>query len=472
MKKYLIIILCLYFTSCDGLLDVNVDPGRISPDQVTVQTLLPASIRFTASTIYGAAQYGAQYPQYLQGQGISQYIPYGFDQIWRPLYTDALPSLQEIIERAEAQQAYNYSGAAKVMLGLSMMTGTDIFGALPYTEANRGTTNLYPCYDSMQELYEVHLPALINGAIEDLQRPLPELPSLRVLRGDYIYGGDQAKWLKAAYALRARYNLHMAEKNPALLADAVQDAERAFTANADDFQLIFEEQVQNPWFLFIGNAPNKIMRPGAYITDLMSGAAAYPGVMDPRINFYMSNGSASTFVGIGPGFLIGDEPGVNVDLTANTWHSTNSAPLQMMTYPEIQFIKAEAQITTNPNAAYDAYLEGIRASMAKVGVSNDAITSYLASPAIAVGAGNLTLSNVMLQKYIALYLQIETWTDMRRYQYDPTVYLGLEMPSGNRNQLPGGGWIQRSNIPDDEPATNTCLPEILPQNVPLWLFEN
>jgi len=179
MKKYLIIILCLYFTSCDGLLDVNVDPGRISPDQVTVQTLLPASIRFTATTIYGAAQYGAQYPQYLQGQGISQYIPYGFDQIWRPLYTDALPSLQEIIERAEAQQAYNYSGAAKVMLGLSMMTGTDIFGALPYSEANQGTTNLYPCYDSMQELYEIHLPAIINGAIEDLQRPLPELPSLR-----------------------------------------------------------------------------------------------------------------------------------------------------------------------------------------------------------------------------------------------------------------------------------------------------
>jgi len=264
----------------------------------------------------------------------------------------------------------------------------------------------------------------------------------------------------------------MAEKNPALLASAVQDAEMAFTANADDFQLIYEEQVQNPWFLFIGNAPNKIMRPGAYITDLMSGTAPYPGVLDPRINFYMSNGTADNFVGIGPGFLIGDEPGVNVDLTDETWHSTDAAPLQMMTYPEIQFIKAEAQLATNPNAAYEAYLEGIRASMSKVGVENDDITAYLASPAIGVGADNLTLSNVMMQKYIAMYLQIETWTDMRRYQYAPDVYLGLQMPSGIRNQLPGGGWIQRSNIPDDEPATNTCLPEILPQNVPLWLFEN
>ena len=472
MKKYLIIILCLYITSCDGLLDVNVDPGRISPDQVTVQTLLPASIRFTASTIFGAAQYGVQYPQYLQGQAISQYIPYGFDQIWRPMYTDAIPSLQEIIERAEAQEAYNYSGVAKVMLGLSLMTGTDIFGALPYSEANQGTTNLYPCYDSMQEIYEIHLPVIINGAIEDLQRPLPQLPSLRVLRGDYIYNGDQAKWLKAAYALRARYNLHLAEKNPALRAAALQDAERAFTANADDFQLVYEEQVQNPWFLFIGNAVNRIMRPGAYITDLMSGAAPYPGVRDPRITFYMSNGTATSFVGVSPGFLIDAEPGVNVNLTANTWHSTNVAPLQMMTYPEIQFIKAEVQLATNPNAAYEAYLEGIRASMSKVGVTTENINAYLSSPAIAIGAANLTLANVMLQKYIALYLQIETWTDMRRYQYDPNVYLGLQKPEGDRNQLPNGGWIQRSNIPDDEPGTNTCLPEILHQGVPLWLFEN
>ncbi|WP_083836541.1 SusD/RagB family nutrient-binding outer membrane lipoprotein [Nitritalea halalkaliphila] len=324
----------------------------------------------------------------------------------------------------------------------------------------------------MQEMYEIHLPALMNSAIEDLERPLPDAPGLRTLQGDLIYGGDLSKWRKAAYAVRARYNLHIAVKNPAALSAAVADAERAFSSNADDFQLVYEENVQNPWFIFLGNAVNKVQRPGSYITNLMNGTAYYADVVDPRITRYMDNRGADNFRGVGPGFLIDDEQGVNVDLTQTTWHSRNVAPLQMMTYPEMQFILAEALLSTNPTAAYEAYLNGITASMEKVGVSTAEILAYTQDPQVAVGAANLTLADVMLQKYIALYLNIETWTDMRRYQYDPSVYVGLEKPSGVRNQLPGQGWIQRSNIPDDEPGTNTCLPEIPNQGVKLWLFDN
>jgi hypothetical protein len=79
------------------------------------------------------------------------------------------------------------------------------------------------------------------------------------------------------------------------------------------------------------------------------------------------------------------------------------------------------------------------------------------------------MADIMLQKYLALYLQIETWTDMRRYQYDPTVYVGIEKPINN--QIPGEPWIQRSKLADNEPGVNTCIPEVPHQGVPLWLFE-
>jgi hypothetical protein len=69
--------------------------------------------------------------------------------------------------------------------------------------------------------------------------------------------------------------------------------------------------------------------------------------------------------------------------------------------------------------------------------------AYLANPAIVPAvptAANMTLTKVMLQKYIALYAWgvHVTWADMRRYHYsnlDPAtgqqVYAGFKVPSGN-----------------------------------------
>jgi hypothetical protein len=45
------------------------------------------------------------------------------------------------------------------------------------------------------------------------------------------------------------------------------------------------------------------------------------------------------------------------------------------------------------------------------------ITAYLASSAVAQGGGDLTMSDIMLQKYIAMGCSIENWNDMRRFNY-------------------------------------------------------
>ena len=47
---------------------------------------------------------------------------------------------------------------------------------------------------------------------------------------------------------------------------------------------------------------------------------------------------------------------------------------------------------------------------------------------------SLTLSQIMLQKYIALfgYGALETWTDMRKYRYNPAIYATLNtVPTGS-----------------------------------------
>ncbi|WP_207436227.1 SusD/RagB family nutrient-binding outer membrane lipoprotein [Sabulibacter ruber] len=467
-----IVLGVLLLGSCGDLLDVNSDPSRVSPEEATLPTLLPSAERFTANTLYGAAQYGAQYPQYLTGQAIGQFTPYGFDQLWQPFYSDAFPTLQDIINRAQTVGAYNYSGIAKTLLALNLMTVADIFGDAPYSQANQGTDNLYPCYDKMEDLYQVHILALLDGALADLAQPLPSSPTLRTVQNDLIYGGDLTKWTKAVHAIRARYFLHLSEKNPAALATAAQEATLSFTSNADDLQLMHEEQNPNPWFGFLGNATNKPMQPSSYVVDLLSGRGGrFQGAVDPRLPIYMTRtGTNTTYVGLTPGRLVGDQPTVNVNLTPTSWHTRAVAPILFITYAETQFILAEALFNTNRDEAYAAYRRGIEASMAKVGVPVTDIGTYLNNhPAVALSPATLTLADILLQKYLALFLQIETWTDMRRYQYDPNVYIGLEKPV--INQLPGNPWVQRSNLADEEPGVNTCLPTGVTQTSTLWLFQ-
>ncbi len=469
-------LLLLGLSACRSDLDVNRDPGRLTADQVALPTLLPSAEQFTALCYFGAAQYGVQYPQYLAGQAISQYTPYGFDDLWANLYRDALPTLQDMIRLGEAQEAYNYSGVARIMLGMDLLLAASIYGDLPYSQANQGPSNLSPCYDPMQQLYEEHIIGLLDGGLADLARPASPNPTLRTIpaANDLIYRGNIANWAKAGNGAKARYYLHLTRKNPAYYNQAIEFATKSLASNAEDMELVYPTSgtntLQNPsWFSFLGNATTKIMRPSSYLVNLMNGAGQFPGLVDPRLPLYADKGTNANYVGVTPGAQA-SQAGATVNVTTNVWHARINAPVQILTYPEIKFILAESYFQTgNRTEAYTNYLAGIRASMEKVGVPEAQIAPYLASPLIAKGAENLQLSDIMLQKYLALYLQMETWTDMRRYQYDPNVYLGLQKPV--EILLPGSPWIQRSNVADAEPGVNTCLPQFESQGTVLWLFQ-
>jgi hypothetical protein len=129
----------------------------------------------------------------------------------------------------------------------------------------------------------------------------------------------------------------------------------------------------------------------------------------------------------------------------------------VMTAAEIQFMKAEAAFRKGDKAlALTAYTNGInlhfdfinRASFPRGNqpLYNNALGPITAAQRAAYLAGNdvkrstatLTLADIMLQKYIALWGWgfFETWVDMRRYHYvdiDPAtsaqVYLGFTPPT-------------------------------------------
>jgi hypothetical protein len=138
-----------------------------------------------------------------------------------------------------------------------------------------------------------------------------------------------------------------------------------------------------------------------------------------------------------------------------------------MTYAEIQFIKAEAALRKGDKAmAYTSYKNGINGHFdfinrsysnirgavnlyANASIPAAARNKYLTSRNVSQTADTLTLSDVMLQKYIALWGWgfFETWVDLRRFNYtgldDVTnsgqqVYLGFTLPtlSSDNNKNP------------------------------------
>ncbi|WP_029331850.1 SusD/RagB family nutrient-binding outer membrane lipoprotein [Gillisia marina] len=72
---------------------------------------------------------------------------------------------------------------------------------------------------------------------------------------------------------------------------------------------------------------------------------------------------------------------------------------------------------------------------------------------VGVGADNLTLALIMREKYIATFLNPESFVDLRRYDFDPNVFVGLELPF-NHNETLNGEWVRRAQYPSTEQTRN------------------
>lgn len=156
---------------------------------------------------------------------------------------------------------------------------------------------------------------------------------------------------------------------------------------------------------------------------------------------------------------------------------------EILTYHEMCFIKAEVYMRKGDNAnAYTAYMAGIQAHLNMMQVkltqwqaagytttnpdmapmNQSDINTYLASNAVCQGAGTLTMSDIMLQKYVAMGCSIENWNDMRRFNFSAgnVGSFGVVYPGYQRGplftgtaQLTGGSptdpryWIRRWALP-------------------------
>lgn len=141
--------------------------------------------------------------------------------------------------------------------------------------------------------------------------------------------------------------------------------------------------------------------------------------------------------------------GTDASRESGTFYTRVSSPTYIGTYAEACFIRAEVLFNQNDKgAAFEAYKKGIVASIDAMNeklrvwcredanlescpsfspMEQTAIDDYLNN-----GIGtkeNITLGKILTQKRLALHFSMEIWNDMRRYDFDPELFLGWDIPA-------------------------------------------
>ena len=436
MKKIVLSVLLIMILSgsCEKWIDpqMNVDPNN--PTNVAMAQLV-APIEVNLSYIAGGelARWDCVWMQQIAGlqsqaanTDIYTIAESDVTGAWSwNLYSPGMINTKILMDKATSSNSPHYSGIAKILMAYHLGITTDNWGDIPYSDALGGADNQYkPKYDTQEEIYTTIF-TLLTEAISELNAPTSVLSPGDE---DLIYSGDLTKWEKTAYALKARYSLHLSKINgTTAYSDALAAVSNSYTSNDDDFKLVFGSAYNNS---------NPIYQSEQERTGYYSASSTYENMLsltgDPRQAVYF-NGT----IGSQPG-----EPNANA-ATIGTSYSSATSQVYLMSYSEVRFIEAEARFNLNPNdpLAVTACNEGLKASLQREGVYGDG-TWFNANK---VTAGTITLEEIMNQKYLSQFLQIETWTDWRR-----TGIPALALATGAvTNEIP-----RRLPYPQDERLYN------------------
>jgi hypothetical protein len=299
----------------------------------------------------------------------------------------------------------------------------DLWGSAPYTKAFT-SESLTPSFDDAQTLHQRCI-TLLDEGIALLKQHNAVLEVSDDL--DFIHGGNTDAWIKTAYALKARL-LNQLSKRPEYNADNVLAAlANAYTSSAND-ATITAFDVRNPWAQQAYDNSRLLLAGwlSEYFINSMNGVTY--GIFDPRLPLITDMTKYNDYRGTrnGKGRIGSGVNGEETYLILGKYYSSTNSPLFIISYDETKFIEAEAALRKNDKPrAYNAYLDGIRANMNKMGVSAANRDTYVNDPSVSVGSANITIDLIMKEKYKADFLSPETWNDARRYNYQ---YKNIQLP--------------------------------------------
>lgn len=449
MKKYIKSIFCvasasILFTSCseDLLDDINRDRNHLSevPARMILADVITSSAVYqvggdfnTYTSIFMEHEAGiaAQFNNAEKRQGLT--VPSTFNNAWAQIYRNiknARIALAKCSEGGEQAGNYPTKGIAEVLLALNSAILTDSFGDTPYSQSALAKEDgspvfLNPKIDSQESIY-TEIMKLLDTAIEDLSKP--DTSGTGVMASyDFLYAGDVEKWKKLAYGLKARYTmqlLYRSSNRNGDLAKVIEYVDKSFTSASEQAAYnVYGETNRNPFFDVFWS------RKGLGASKSI--ANKFITRNDPRLRrVFLDKDKKRVESNTSANYLVvanGVDENKQDHYNTSVFGYAQTASTLLMSYHELLFLKAEAQVRLGQNTQAQQTLK--QAFVAAVANTELSVASALKAPTV-VATGAITetttpitqaeaeayfdatlvplftanpLQEVMVQKYLATF---------------------------------------------------------------------
>ncbi len=309
--KILVVGAVLAFASCSDFLDINEDPNN--PSEATLVSILPSVQINLAGAMGSSAQslgnFSSMYMHHVVQRGTEEndYAFKGDDSgvnaPWRILGTFALNDLEQMLIKAEELEAFPYLGVGKIMKAYMYSIMVDLWGDIPFSEAQQGALNISPKFDDDEAIYDAML-ALLDEGVADLGQTSNFTPGT----DDLFYGGNLGRWEKFANTLKLKmYTQMRLVRNVSGEVNKLLEEDNLIGSGADDFEMQYgtgaAPENRNPGYAqeyAAGGARNQI---SPYFYEILTGMNTfhdneiYKDLEDPRVPYYFFNQISE----IGPG---------------------------------------------------------------------------------------------------------------------------------------------------------------------------
>jgi hypothetical protein len=365
----------LLFNSCTkDFEEINTDPNNAIAELAAPDMMLTNAIESMTDRVHEiflGHEMGSCWVQHMakvQYTDEDRYMPRlaVINNTWTSLYAASGMDVYTMYNVAVERNHNNYQGVAIVLQCYISSVLTDLFGPIPYSAAWQGGTSptgLLPAYDSQEFVYR-DMVAKLKAANTLLD------PDGLEIGGDILFNNDISSWKKFANSLRLRLLLRMSAKDASFVTTEMS----AMVADPATYP-VFESNADNAALAYLGSAPNNHPinenrktrddhRVSENFIDMLTNYGDY------RIMVFANPTALNTFTGLPNGLLSSQAAAFNGNGLANTckigsYFTAATAPGQLMSYAELQFILAEAALKgyipggiTAAKTFYDAGVTG------------------------------------------------------------------------------------------------------------------
>lgn len=286
MKKILAIILtavCLFsLSSCESYLDVNKNVD--APDYVDGYLYLPG-ILSAMQGVYWDIRATGGLTQMLYHSSYGNYDNHFYSaasdnagETWRYVYWLHGKNLENMINQSLEAENWTLAGIGLAIKAFDWDALTKLNGDAPFYQAYE-IGRLSHDYDYQEVIYPA-IDSMAQDALKYLEMDDQTNYGQNLKKGDLVYGGDKAKWIKfvhsvmvANYASLTCKNNFVSEYYPKL----VQHAALAMADNGDNFEVTVAgggsealfSAYNNFWGVYRGNTDNACQ--GDYAVQIMTG---------------------------------------------------------------------------------------------------------------------------------------------------------------------------------------------------------